>query len=163
MSNLRVTEIGSASAEVAWDSVSEGTIYSLQLQDDQGDTIVSVDTEETSATFQDMTPNTNYVFKLLSIQNSVKYTKIRLDHYRKYWLGIVEVRVYDSNGNHMSADKFGFSSSKEQKHTAAADAMNGMDNTEMWNLGSMLDFENSFSWFLGSNIQPNRTSIYRIT
>lgn len=50
-SSLQLDGLGSSTAVVTWDDTSDGSVYTLDLQDTNGDTLTSIETQETSATF----------------------------------------------------------------------------------------------------------------
>lgn len=139
-SNLRVDELGSSSAVVSWDSDSNGTVYTLDLQDTGGNTLASVETEETSVTFEDLTQSSTYVFKLFTQQTTGPpeyYTSIRIDHKKPTWLSIQAVEAYSSTGNILSPTAFQITSSKLHPNGPAENAMNGKISTA-WADGAML-------------------------
>lgn len=166
-SNLRVEHLGSSSAVVSWDSESNGTVYTLHLQDNNENTLTSFETEETSVTFEDLTQGTNYVFKLYAVQSEAStaetYTKIRIDHPTNYWLNIMEVEVYAlANDALMASTNFNMTSSLTYSPGVVTQAMNGTISTS-WHDGAMLDYRStSLRNFWEASFNPTQLSRLRL-
>lgn len=153
-SNLRVDELGSSSAVVSWDSESNGTVYTLDLQDTGGNTLASVETEETSVTFEDLTQGTSYVFKLFTQQtvttasspSKPKYKSVRFVSNRSNYTTLVEVEVYNVAGLRLTSGNFAISSSTIYKSYAAVNAMNGNSDTSTYKNGAVMTPESGNYW-----------------
>lgn len=165
-SNLRVDELGSSSAVVSWDSESNGTVYTLHLQDSDENTLTSFETEETSVTFEDLTQGTNYVFKLYAVQSPTveAYTKIRIDHPHDYWLNIQEVEVYAlANDTLMDSTNFNMNASPTYSLAVETQAMNRKISTgQGWLEGAMLDYRYTSLLFWEASFSPTQLSRVRL-
>lgn len=162
-SNLRVDELGSSSAVVSWDSESNGTVYTLDLQDTGGNTLASVATEETSVTFEDLTQGTSYVFKLFTEQTTPSpdsYASIRIDHKKQYWFSITEVEAYDTAGTKLARTEFNITSSETHTNGPNDNAMDGNISTG-WSDGAMLASATNAYW-QADLITPTQLSSLRL-
>lgn len=157
-------DVGSSSAVVSWDGVSDGAVYTLDLLDTKGETLASIETEDTSVVFQDLNHGTNYVFKLYNQPMVVDfYTNIRITHVRAYWLCIFEVEVYDIDGKKLPSTSFRISSSRIHSRGYAKNAMNGnkAKSNSSWTLGAML-YRTGNSFWQASLRVPTQVSLLRL-
>ncbi len=166
-SSLKIDGMGSSSALVTWDSVSDGSVYTLRVEDESGNTLHTVDTEESSFSFQDLAPKTTYVFNLY-VQQQVEqpdyYTKIRIDHPFPSWLSLKEVEVYSTNDTILPSTSFDISSSTTLSSGVAENAMNGDNTTNTWTMTAMLDHRQTSlqNYWQASLLQPTQLSKVRI-
>lgn len=148
-SNLKVDDIGSSSAMVSWDGAEIEGKYTLDLRDQNGKTLASVETEETSVTFEDLTQNTKYSFHLFAPETEQVpdfYTSIRIDHKKRYWLSIQAVEAYSyGDGRVLPLSAFYITSSTTHRYGAASQAMNGKI-TSSWRDGAMLRSSSNTFW-----------------
>ena len=147
-SNLKVDDIGSSSALVSWDGAKNEGKYTLDLRDQNGKTLASIETEETSVTFEDLTQNTKYSFHLFAPETEQPdfYTSIRIDHKKRYWLSIQAVEPYSyGDGRVLPASAFYIMSSTTYSSGAASQAMNGKITTN-WRDGAMLRSSSNTFW-----------------
>ena len=166
-SSLKIDGMGSSSALVTWDSVSDGSVYTLRVEDDSGNILHTVDTEESSLSFQDLAPETTYVFNLYvqqQVQQSDYYTTIRIDHPFPSWLSILEVEVYSTNDTILPSSSFDISSSTTLSSGIAENAMNGDNTTISWVQTAMLDYRqtNLQNFWQASLLIPTQLSKVRI-
>lgn len=166
-SSLKIDVLGASTAIVSWDTTSDGSVYTVHLQDSDGNTLTSIETQETSATFQDLTPSTKYVFQLYAVQpNTIsgEYTKIRIDHPAEFWLSIQEVQVYTwPDETLMPSTSFNMTSSTPLNPGLPAQAMNGTIATS-WGTGAMLDYRTTSgnNFWEASLLNPTQLSKLRL-
>lgn len=137
---LKLEEKGATSALLSWDSVADGAVYTLDLLDDKSNTLKSVETQETSLAFQDLTSSTNYVFKLFAeVPPEYEYfTNIRIDHYADTYLALIEVWPFDIGGSILPSELFTISSTGTHSTGYSKNAMNGNTSTNNSTNGALL-------------------------
>lgn len=147
-SSLQIDGLGSSTAVVSWDETSDGSVYTLYLQDSNGNTLTSIETQETSATFQDLTPSTKYVFQLYVVEpETTAYKSIRLQGTLSKYITLVELQVYDGSGVYIKSDKFTFESTgAHSTDHEAKEAMNGNTNVSAWQYGALVNPSTGNYW-----------------
>lgn len=155
-------ERGSTSILVEWEEHYPSATYTLELSR-LGNTVLVADTTELSFTFKDLPPQTEYTIKLSTEpEQKYKYETILLEYTggdEEVYLGLVELEVYDGEGNYMTLDKFTLTQSSTYSNslqTYSADrAMNGLDGSNKGWQDGYLSEKSVSPWWKASLNTPS--------
>lgn len=155
---MNIVKSGSTFLELEWDEQYAGAIYTIELSSKHGIILSETNTTELSFLVTDLAAGTDYTVKLYTEpEQVVVYDTILIQHTAtkdSMYFGLLEVEVFDGDGNYMTQDQFTFSQSLNYGSYFGELAMNGEHSS--WRDGSVASGVNP--WWKATLKSPSQIS-----